>query len=248
MKCPFCDQLEDNVIDSRTAREGEALKTGDFKSVDFETACGRLKSIATVSLEKPTLDHLNELRKLRNRVQHFAIDVDLEQVRSPAAKGVNFALTFCDDNLEDQIGPPQKLVMEKIHDHLKTFEKFVSERLDQIKDELKQGTELIECPKCWETTLVIGVKEPHCPFCTYKPEPQTLACELSEDGEVKECPKCCAPTCGLIIKANFSLECPNYLCISCGEGDSDNHPYLVCDRCSHLHSGEKNICDSCLSS
>ncbi len=26
MKCPFCDQLEDKVIDSRTAREGEVIR------------------------------------------------------------------------------------------------------------------------------------------------------------------------------------------------------------------------------
>ena len=26
MKCPFCDQLEDKVIDSRTAREGEIIR------------------------------------------------------------------------------------------------------------------------------------------------------------------------------------------------------------------------------
>ena len=26
MKCPFCDKLEDKVIDSRTAREGEVIR------------------------------------------------------------------------------------------------------------------------------------------------------------------------------------------------------------------------------
>lgn len=52
-----------------------ALKSGDFKSADFQTVVERLAKIAKVPISKGNLAHLGELRRLRNCIQHFAFGI-----------------------------------------------------------------------------------------------------------------------------------------------------------------------------
>jgi len=47
-------------------------KSGDFESVDCETAIGRLKDICSVHIDKNQFEHLDKLRKLPNVAVHFA--------------------------------------------------------------------------------------------------------------------------------------------------------------------------------
>ena len=70
------------------------LQLGDFRSVDFETAWDRLDKQVGLSLESADFNHLDGLRKLRNKVQHFQIAVDAAQVKSLLALAGSFVVGF----------------------------------------------------------------------------------------------------------------------------------------------------------
>jgi len=65
-----------------TKADVKAMKCGDFKSVEFEHACDRLRKDVGVRIDSPTKGRLNELRRIRNRVQHFEVSADARQVTS----------------------------------------------------------------------------------------------------------------------------------------------------------------------
>jgi len=190
----------------------DVLNSGDFRSVDFETAVNRLGNIAKVGVEKSTLRHLNELRKLRNRVQHFAIDIDSKQMTSLLAKGCNFVLHFCHNELRSEMGDNED-VMAEIKTHLREFEEFVGERLRSIVADLDSVAAPLNCPECWQQTVKLGDGPPRCLFCNFENDAETFAADITE-GDVQVCPECGEWTLALIL---YNNEEGAWHCTFCGE-------------------------------
>ena len=59
----------------------EKLERGDFKSVDFEDTCRRLRQIALVEIDQRESEQLNELRRLRNKIRHYTTELNSRQLR-----------------------------------------------------------------------------------------------------------------------------------------------------------------------
>jgi hypothetical protein len=213
-----------------------SLRSGDFRSVDFDTACARLKNIATVHIDKVALQRLEELRKLRHRVQHFAIDVDLEQVKSLLAKGINFCVDFCRSNLASDIGSGEEAAIQEILQHLREFEEFAEERLNAISGDLEKAADVWDCPRCWERTLVIGQGQPHCPFCGFETTATELA-QTSGEGPLEgECLACGEETlCFVLFTNEEGADC----CTSCGTRQG------LCQVCHRRFFGTGYICPEC---
>lgn len=213
------------------------LASGDFKSVDFETTLRRLHNISSVDM-KPFLKHLRQLRRLRNRVLHFSVDVGEDQMKSLLAKGCDFATEFYISHIAKEVdlhSDPFSAVAEK----LREFREFVTARLESIKPKLENAALLWSCPRCWQDSLVIGDAGPRCPFCGYETEAALLAHEASE-GSVRGCPHCDAETCALVISNNDEA---SWVCFSCGELEADER-YYECFCCGRLTLND-GMCDSC---
>ncbi len=202
------------------------LKSGDFRSVDFDAAVGRLSGVAAICIPREDMRHLQYLRKLRNRAQHFAIVVPREEVVSVLARGCNFIMEFCQSELalglpataelrrwrhlqeQREPQPGQKAadaaedVLVRIMQHLVEFEAFVRHRLDTIAAQLEDANDLVECPRCWQQTLKIGSERPCCPFCGYETDPHTLAQEMGEFALEDACPECGEETLCFILYNN----------------------------------------------
>lgn len=202
-----------------------AIKSGDFKSVDFETTYKRLENVAKVALDRTTLQHLDHLRRLRNRIQHFAVSMDVLQVKSLVAKGIDFTIEFCRSELKDEFEARKEEVQE-IAVQLRDFQEFAEERLATIATELREAYEPIECPTCWQRTLVIGDGQPHCLFCHYDVSAEELAGDISE-GHVETCSTCYEETLAFILANN---EEGFWLCTSCGATYDELKPCIRCGR------------------
>jgi hypothetical protein len=126
----------------------DALRSGDFRSVDFETACKRLENISALSIDKLTLQRLDELRKLGNRVQRFAIEVGSEDVTSLLAIGCSFFVDFYRTELWEAMGVREEELLAAIHNHLSRFQEFVRKRLEAVKPELEGAHDLRDCRRC----------------------------------------------------------------------------------------------------
>lgn len=212
-----------------------ALESGDFTSVDFKTACTRLAQIATVEIDKSALHDLKELRKLRHRIQHFGIDVEVEQVRSLMAKGTNFFVDAVRAYMTPHISTEQEESLEAIHEHLGHFREFVRERLATIEPEL-EGHALGACPRCWQWTVIIGEGKTECAFCGYETDPFELAESMGEGSMDGECLICGEETLAFVLYNNDDGACH---CTTCG------NVQRVCLSCRKHFIGDGDFCPDC---
>ena len=214
------------------------MTSGNFHSVDFETACNRLQNIAGVTIDKNQSDHLNKLRILRNRIQHFDVELDIETVKSLIAKGLNFVLEFHDTELKGQGITDTENRLEQIHLHVREFSEFVSERLQVLQPKLEEWESSEGCPACWQETLIIGDGDPRCLFCGYTIPSEEMAEQMAEF-MVEVCPECQSESFAFVL---FTNEDGGWLCTSCGiKGNS----YERCPRCDNFMSSNAMFCDSC---
>ena len=205
------------------------LNSGDFESVDFSSAYTRLKKVVKVTIQDSDWKHLDDLRKRRNRIRHYTVQVDLHQVRSVVANCMNFCIEFSkDQGLSDHDASVQGKLTE-VHNHLNEFQEFVDARLKAIAPELDQMTNW-DCPECWQHTVPIGEESPVCRFCGYTISPTDLAAGNSE-GDVEDCPECHGEsTVGFIL---YNNDDGAWMCFLCGvESDDFQH----CFRCGRLYS------------
>ena len=108
-----------------------ALRTGEFKSVDFDGCVERLESISGLNMESH-IDLLRLLRRHRNKLQHFEYNASRDEVISILVKTWSFILDFLHDYLPDIVSA-QIATIEKIRELMIENESFVKERLDSIK-------------------------------------------------------------------------------------------------------------------
>ncbi|MDO8612405.1 MAG: hypothetical protein Q7R32_06230 [Dehalococcoidia bacterium] len=211
------------------------LHSGDFKSIDFEGACARLAKIASVSIDEADLQHLDQLRKLRNRVQHFEIHVELEQIKSLLDRGINFFVGFMQENLPDRLAAHDPR-FERIYGHLRELESFVETRLESIDHELKRAPDLVECGWCWQETLILGSGDPRCAFCGFTMPASEYVEYLGEGSTGGECLVCGEQTLSFVLVHNeFGYD----HCVSCGTRQS------MCLRCRHRSVGVNDVCPEC---
>src|SRR4030042_4255772 len=213
-----------------------ALETGDFKGIDLDKTIKRLEGIVGVKLSKLAIDNIRKIRDLRNRIQHFAVNVELEQAQSMMAIGFNILLEFYHENIKDQsIG---ESIIGDIYLDLRHFQSFVDERLKAIKPQIEIEKYLFDCNRCLNRTIALQNGKPYCLFCRYELDSESLAMDISEDGILQNCPHCEQMTCTWVLYNNDYGE---YVCTSCGErGD-----YSICSRCQNLKLEEEDPCPDC---
>lgn len=215
------------------------FKSGDFRSADFESVCKRLEMISSVPIEKKDREQLYDLRKLRHKLEHFGIDIDVPQVRSLVAKGLSLSTVFYENHLKEEIGDSEDEILGEIVIHLREFEEFVRERLEAVLPSTVSSYFLRECPRCWQDTCEIQDDNMlRCYFCGYYMDAQTLAEELTEH-DVDICPECGRETLAFII---YNNEEAGWECCACG---TDFDFLDRCSLCNKLHGGEGPICSDC---
>lgn len=213
-----------------------ALANGNFISVDPQTAHNRLAQIANVQLSQESIDHLKQLRQMRNKIQHFAIKIEVERIRSLVGQVQNIVLDFISNNLKKEAEEFEHKI-EEIRDELKHFKEFNRARMQIIKPSLEGAKRIIECPDCWQEALVLD-DDPHCFFCGSNFDWSTLADLRSETEEVMICPTCGQHACTLVLFKDNSV----WYCIACDERGN----YLMCPRCGiGLINEDDGICSDC---
>ncbi len=216
-----------------------AMRSGDFVSVDFKTACSRLNNIGGVAIAKESYQHLESLRKLRNRIQHFAIDVEAPQAKSLLAKGIRFFMDFCEAELEDEFEARRDDEISGMVEQLRGFKEFVEERLASISSGLQRAYELAECPRCWQLAVEIGDGDPHCLFCLSEVDAEELARQLATEADLETCPSCGKDT---FVFRIYNNERAQWVCTSCGD-TADRYEH--CPRCGGGFSGDAPVCCTC---
>lgn len=217
------------------------IVSGDFVSVGYGKSIERLKEI-NVTFDSQSKVHLQALRKQRNRLTHFAGELDAAQTKSLLAKGMAFCMEFCEQ--QNMVTPDAEGIIGDIHTNLIGLQEFVNDRMDSIST-VEHYAPIWQCPECWQEALTIDGGVVQCQFCKRNTDPHLLAIRHSEDG-IEDCPECWEEqTFAFIIRSNGNCM---WLCFSCGEhGDQ----YDRCDRCDSLYDfrgyddEDLKICEGC---
>ena len=214
------------------------LASGDFRSTDLEDTLNRLRDLADVALDDEVRRYLIDLRNVRNKVRHFAVNVELDQLKGLLAKGLNFVLEFCRDFLPHALDEETK---HQIHEHAREFGEFVAERLKSIEKELGVDAVLWTCRMCSTDALHISEEGPRCHFCQDEPDPEELARQLGEGTMGGECLSCGSETLAFVL---FNNEDGASICTTCG-----NHWQRCCLSCGTEFMGRYDddgyYCASC---
>lgn len=273
------------ILDNVNKADRGSLMNGESKTITPEQAVDRLVGIALLPLKrgdskggKSHATQVTELIRLRNRAAHFNFQgVDPVSIRGVLGVGLNFMLWFLEDQFQDGAGPEfdgvRQAVDELVTDvagEIGKIDELVQARLASLADELATADVLLECPRCTQSTLMIGedVGLARCPFCRavgsdgpaiagdYVEAVLGLSLyELFKDGgewPVYECFNCCEEALVDGIQpvrrdaptgeAHAAESAPRFACFACGYLRQAGD-LMRCDRCGRL--GEWPTCPDC---
>lgn len=234
------------LFENIDAASREKFFKGEFQSVNFNTAMNRLTCIANLSLSVNDKKYLRNIRDKRNKITHFSIDVNIEEIKSIVARGLGLFIKFYKEiDSEDQVED----TLHYINSELREFQKYVRLRLAEIDGELKKAkrpdSPFLSCPLCLQETIIIHEKydELFCKFCGAEFSYQDMA-ECS-DGNGGPCPKCDNGALGYLAYNNEEGE---FICTKCGF-ISDYCHNVECSSCGNIYwdenGGENYLCEAC---
>jgi ribosomal protein S27E len=224
----------------------DILSQGDFKSVNFETAIERIKSIVGISFSHAEERYVEKIRQKRNRITHFSVELHIEEVKSIVAKGIGIFIKLyrkidTAENVEDKL--------HYINSELLGFQKYVKLRLAEIEKEIsgmQRPDIFLTCPSCLQETIVIDTKfdELCCKFCGAEFSYKDMA-SFASDGYFGPCPECSN---GALAYLSQASEFGEYICTKCGFTSEDNYN-IVCSSCGNIYwdenGGESYLCETC---
>lgn len=235
----------------------EALKTGDFKSVDSETIMERLRNFCEIKLKESDINELKRLRKKRNKVEHFEFNENIMSVENSIHKSISILIEIMlkhynlDEFSEEetQLFADLKRTMRKLEQHYKDVIAIANKELE------KSMQIAITCPECREHFLIRDC-DVKCVFCGYEDTGESAAnnyinnimgiyeySTIKDGGEypLYECPQCENETlvcdydnnCALCFSCDFESSIDKIqFCVECGM------PYIKTD-------GDLIICNEC---
>lgn len=237
----------------------ELLATGEFKSVDFETLITRLINISEIELSEKDISILRQLKRLRNKIEHFEFKQNTKAIKSLSSKVLCLLLNFINKNFEiNKLSETSKEYIEKLRSDAIRFKEFATLRAAQIHTDLTvaQNKNKIEnCPLCRQAALVLN-DDLRCLFCGYSDKPEKVA-ELYAENILGESRYICMTDggdfpviecihCGAETFVDKGLD--GYVCFSCFESNQ-NSELKCCNYCGQLFESrddESEICEYCV--
>lgn len=241
---------------------------GDFKSLDVGTAIERLKDKCDIDLEKHRRN-LDDLKNIRNQIQHLKFSVDKDTVTIILLKTWSFLWDFIHDHL-DYMEDEQWEILDRIIKRMNKYKGFIRKRLKEIEPMLKQkrndGAIVITCPSCEsitskkETLIIPGDEDPECLFCRYKDFPEEVADfwatvfigyphsdpkERDIEPVIKECSFCGNQTMIEFDDWDTTPPDPVWFCFSCGDRGSAKMKCHSCGEDFPWEHYEQFYCPSC---
>lgn len=247
------------IFENTNSANTSDLASGDFQSVNLETALLRLENICGVPISDKDKQYLRELRKRRNKIEHFAFKEIEPAIKSLVSKVLSTMFSFITESFDHaSLTAKSQEQVETLRKNSIKFTEFVDLRLAQIKDEIierKKTLDIVKCPMCYQESFILA-DSLRCLFCGYTDSPETAAenyvenvlrknryYEATQGGHypLEECPECGDET--------MIDDGENYICFNClSKWDKDE--FNECSGCGQLYRVHDDdyidVCDSCL--
>ena len=226
--------------DMNKARK-KALQTGELKSVDSETIIERLENLCDINLSDSDKLDLKNLRKRRNKAEHFEVNEHILSVESSIHKSISILMKFIAEHYDiEELGEEELQLFTEIKDAMRGLTKHYDDAKLLAQKELEQsGASAVICPECKEEFLVIDDNDVKCYFCGYDESGETAADDYINNV--------------LGIDAYSTIKdggkYPLYTCPECGD-ESLVYDYengiAICFCCGHkCGTDELSFCNYC---
>lgn len=219
------------------------FELGDFKSIDSSTCITRLINLCNIDFSPKQLKTLEQLRKRRNKIEHFLFTDSKESIESLMRHSLSVIMNFIAENIKiEAMTEEENDLFEQIQKDTIDLAEVVNERVKLIEMTIQNcgAPETLEvCPECLMKYLLIGDCDVKCLYCYYTDTPDKVA-----DGYVSN----------VLGISQYSVlkegdDYPVYECFECNENsmavDLDNGVCL-CFNCGHKSNLENVVwCNNC---
>ncbi|WP_353852631.1 hypothetical protein [Dehalobacter restrictus] len=238
------------------------FESGDFKSVDSASNIDRLKNLCDISLTKDEEKTLENLRKRRNKTEHFKIKESIESIEVIMCDSLSLILNFIAKHTKlDSISGEESELFERIKKETKDLEEVIAAREKIIEAGAKKDgilDDLITCPDCLRRFLHSYDGENKCLFCDYSDTPENVAdyylsnvlgisaYSCVKDGDEYPIYECCECEQESMI---FDHKKDVFFCFNCGFSAASSE-IERCNDCGRyfLSDGDEGIslCSGCI--
>lgn len=235
------------IIKDSNSMNRSKYESGDFKSINIDEAVLRVTNVCGIKIDHENKKRIDRLKKERNKIIHMGISVNQYQASSFIVDVYSFLYDFAKEARLFSHGSDLETTFGEIKEKINKIEKFVDNRLNDIRSILKGHMNVLRCPDCWQKSVVFSEKSRDCQFCRKEFEVDDFVelyshFFLSYDFEgdiVSECPECGENS------VVFAEELNSGICLSCG---SNLKEYRQCRDCGEFFTGDSNyqICADCV--
>ncbi|RSS97486.1 hypothetical protein EF919_03295 [Streptomyces sp. WAC02707] len=236
----------------------EKYDRGEFDSATVAESMRRLADMVGIPVRKDDREAVEELAKLRNRLQHWGLQETVALVEKRAASVLDFLMRFVDEHLTPALGSEQRAALREEMDFVRRGVRdigtYVEARRTRLHNELKEYADTtVQCPSCHEWALVVDRTDSKCHFCPRSWDSEPLAHAYEEsfesggiDDEVSsgDCPECWSRTLIVGVRTAAAQDQPIDMCFSCAK------VFTGLRLCSCLEYfvpvAEEDICRRCL--
>ena len=199
------------------------------------------------AVNAPNKTPLEHFKKLRNPIEHFAMNHSQAALESSAAVVLGDLIDFISEAFEDgDLSEDESNLLQEIRTLLGEFRQFTASRMTAVKNRLKNHKKhygrIVECPSCLQDALMADC-DVSCAFCGYAATAEDAAefyisnnfgashFDPNEDGpeRLHTCPNC--ENGALVYETGYSET--NGICFSCGEMPEPGD-LIACDECQEL--------------
>lgn len=145
------------IFQDVSSANSQKLIQGDFISVSHSDVIKRLKEICNVSINDNPID---ALRKLRNKFEHFEINITIDECKQIIATALREVLIFIDSYILTLANEIQIKKIEQIKSMLFEFDTFVSNQLTKYQNAINgiinsNSGKLVHCKECNNESFII---------------------------------------------------------------------------------------------
>lgn len=145
----------------------------------LKNCLNRLQNICAIKFKDRELRTLENLRRQRNKIEHFSVNENIEALKSILSKVLSITINFVDTELNDQKFSQNQLeYYSRIRIKSTEFKKFVDLRLAQFKDRIDKEPWLKNCNHCYQKTVVFdkAANSLKCLFCNQTDSSKIIKC------------------------------------------------------------------------
>jgi hypothetical protein len=238
--------------------DNAAQDDGEFESVGFNDLMDRLVRICKIDLSEETRRQLTNLRKRRNRMEHYGSVDSLLAITASVSLMVSFTIDFVEVAFTSEVLEHERRLINSVRGKLGACSAFVDQRWKEIRKDVNGFHSVIECPTCQQPALEVDAGSVKCRFCYHTASPQEAAHDyitrmlgyesrysVEKDGgrwPLDACPECGADT---LVTRGIELAA---FCFNCGQhwAAEELSRCLDCNEFYVVHAEEAGICDACV--